>query len=533
MSSDFSNTENVAFEDGELVQSADMLSEAQAARNRSQEILAAVLGVMNALPAMDPLQITANGSFQVTVGGANQRVFVEGNWCDNCPATQLQCPGSGPAQRTDSIAIQATPQVPDGDTITREVEAIDGSKTDQVIPLDANTITLQYVEGSETPPAGYVELARITVPANATGITQADITMIFPDVRKCITGTDSSPVTSLNGVGGSVLLAGKGAATVAVDSGNPEQIDITVPETVINNQNGPIFTFQGDGQVTVTEPEAGTIQINAPPAQAQTSVNGKSGSVVIEGGGVAAVTSQDAQTIKINVPAPPAAATINGDGPEAFTLEDGNGVHVRRVSSGTFAFDNEGVTTLNGYAGALELDFSTDFEVTDGATTSVALKNPPPRSMPFTVTFLAGGGYARPGNGTNWGKSLSLDGSIKIGADTVYGEPFSIGYRTILTLAAGANITFHALGVASVGVYVNGAFVGNAGGNSNSVGANLPAGEVTVDLVYNPTSMGLPYYLGSEGGSNPYGGSLTLFGWAPIDSNNNISEAVITAMQPG
>lgn len=163
----------------------------------------------------------------------------------------------------------------------------------------------------------------------------------------------------------------------------------------------------------------------------------------------------------------------------------------------------------------------------------------------YTVTYSSSTSYPTPGNGQAFGTWQSYDGSFTIAADDVSASPFYFGYRTKLTLSSAITVTINAMGVqgndfvrGTTGggkVYLDGNPIsGIIGAFFNGVTFTIPAGTHTVDIIYMPTSL-INEYGNTEGDLGqrvPWGGSLSVFGWLPLDVNGRI-DSRITAIAPG
>lgn len=148
----------------------------------------------------------------------------------------------------------------------------------------------------------------------------------------------------------------------------------------------------------------------------------------------------------------------------------------------------------------------------------------------YTVTY--GGtsnAYPYPGNGTAWGTYGSVAGQLNVGTDRISTGKFWIGFRCKVTCNASVAVNFNGIGFASGTIYVDGADVGQVGGNINGCSRTLSAGTHTIDIIYAAARLALEYYEGSAQGD--WGGSLTMFGWLPM-SGGQVSNA-ITAIVPG
>lgn len=150
----------------------------------------------------------------------------------------------------------------------------------------------------------------------------------------------------------------------------------------------------------------------------------------------------------------------------------------------------------------------------------------------YTVTYSTSTSYPYPGNGTAWGSYGSVAGHINVGADTASHSAFWINFRCKVTLNASLGVTFQGLGYPTATVRVDGNVVGTIGGTgAGSAPYTFSSGTHTVDITYAAQNMNQPYYLGTEGTQDPYGGSLTVFGWIPL-SSGQVSSA-ITSIVPG
>ena len=150
----------------------------------------------------------------------------------------------------------------------------------------------------------------------------------------------------------------------------------------------------------------------------------------------------------------------------------------------------------------------------------------------YTATSLQGQNvYPYPGNGQAIGTYSSMNGQINFCCDTVDGQAFCVGFRVKITVNASLPLAWFGYGVAYGEIYVDGVAIGHAGNTVEGCSHTISAGTHTIDVVYNAADMGGPYYLGSQGVSNQWGGNFTLLGWLPFV--NGVLSSTITAIEPG
>ncbi|MDQ2795769.1 MAG: hypothetical protein M3Y06_01150, partial [Actinomycetota bacterium] len=176
---------------GQLVMPSDLAAMRSADRLLLAKFLVAMQGVTSAIPAYSGMQLHTNGTFNVQPGIAGEWVMLEATFCDSL-GSNAPIPVNPPsaALRVDAVYVQPTGPIASSNTQSREVEAGDGTKAPQTIPLDTWPIGVQYVagaaDGSGTipgPPASggpWVLFASISVAPTCTGITAANVTVALP-----------------------------------------------------------------------------------------------------------------------------------------------------------------------------------------------------------------------------------------------------------------------------------------------------------------------------------------------------------------
>lgn len=342
MSSVITEQGQIGYVDGLLVFPSDLLNDNTSQLNGDGEVLASLLGVYDAIPDINPVQLTvpiAGGHINVTVGGAGQWLIVQGRMCDYIPTTNLtQSPPDGTQARTDILCVKYTQQSING--VTRTFQEPDGSDSTTTIFTLAEGVTWDYVEGTlgggqPSTPSGFELYAVIPVPAAAVTLTPA---------LQFLTVTELG--VSINGLTGAITIAGGTDIHVGV-SGSTITISLNVAIVdTVNGASGAISIVAGTGISVGTS--GGTITITN--TESATSVNGLTGAVTIAAGTAIGVgTSGSTITITND-----GVSDVNGIA-GSVTLAGSGGTSVG-VSGSTITISSAtGVTQLNGLSGAVNI----------------------------------------------------------------------------------------------------------------------------------------------------------------------------------
>jgi hypothetical protein len=179
---------DLEFETGQLVQAQDIIDLRTALLLRFAKYVAAAQGVTSAIPAFAGMQLHTNGTFSVQPGIAGEWVFLQATFCDAL-GSNLPIPVNAPGAALRVDAVFAKPNVAAStQTALREIQAPDGSKSNQPRPYDQTGIVIQYVagvaDGSGNAPAApdntWTLFATISVPPTAPGINAANINYQIP-----------------------------------------------------------------------------------------------------------------------------------------------------------------------------------------------------------------------------------------------------------------------------------------------------------------------------------------------------------------
>jgi hypothetical protein len=341
---------DVGYIDGLLVGPLDLLDDNVSQISADGEVLATLLGAYDALPMINPTQVSAvvaGGHVTTTVGGTLQWLVVQGIMCDYIPQQVFsQSPPDATDPRVDILCVKYTVQPTDG--VMRVFQEPDGTDGSAEIFINRPGVTWEYVEGTPgsgqpSTPSGFELFAILDVAANATTVTPV-IQFLTP--QQLITGEDHNPVDTVNGLFGDVTLVG-GTDIGVVVSG--QDITISLTATIVNSVNGEagaITIVAGTGINVGTSGTAITIS----NTQTATTVNGLSGAVIIAAGtGISVGTAGSTITITSTV----TDTTVNGVG-GAVTIAGGGLVTVGTAGS-IITLTVVAVSSLNGLAGGVNL----------------------------------------------------------------------------------------------------------------------------------------------------------------------------------
>ena len=149
-------------------------------------------GVTNAVPIFQTLAATATGGMGISIGGSSgspQAALIAGIICFAPSVQAFTVPAASTTKAcTDLICVKYLPR--QASVVSRQVEAADGSTSSENVPYNFAGIDYVYVAETRTgpslvptAPAGYQTFATISVPQNASSITQGDIAINFPSMN--------------------------------------------------------------------------------------------------------------------------------------------------------------------------------------------------------------------------------------------------------------------------------------------------------------------------------------------------------------
>jgi hypothetical protein len=357
--------------DGILAQSSDFLQDNDAARNLAGEAITMMLGVTNALPqpgsSYQPLSVALSSTgLTLTLGGIGQAVICQQRICDTISQQTLTIPSNATGNpRVDLIAISYNQgQV---NPTSREMEALNGSKTNVTIYQISETISAQYVTGTTSAPAvpsGYVGFATVTVPNGATTASAATVAYLFPTMAALFAAVDTAAVASLNGQTGAVVLVpGTGLAITVSAVG---QLTITNSGiTSLNGTAGPATLRAGLGMsIALGNPSTYlTAAITTTGTQAATPFSMSNISV-----GTVLDVDFGLTSFETVVVTAVTATTFTA------TFVKTHSVNATLVQP-TIAISNSGVLSLGGQTGAIALNSGPGIGLTQPSSTSTLISN--------------------------------------------------------------------------------------------------------------------------------------------------------------
>lgn len=141
-------------------------------------------GAASALPLLQPLAVTTNGTMTVSIGGTTgtpQFVLCTGLLCGSGTATPYVVPNNTSGiTRTDTIWMQA--DLVTVLILTKSIEDDTGVKAPGPVPVVISGIATFYQAGGSPGPtgSGWVAFATIAVPNGASGITSGEVTVQIP-----------------------------------------------------------------------------------------------------------------------------------------------------------------------------------------------------------------------------------------------------------------------------------------------------------------------------------------------------------------
>lgn len=433
--------------DGLLVDTADILDADTSVLNSTGEAIASITGSTDVLPQINPVTCTATvtgGHVVVTVGGSGEWLVTQGRMCDNIPTTVLtQSPPDGSLPRTDILAVKYNELEADG--ATRTYQKPDGSDDTTTVFQLTQSVTWNYVEGTPgggTPstPAGYQLFAIIPVAAGHTGALTVNIQFQTP--KHLLTGSNTDPVTSINGLDDAVVLVGGTDIGVSVSGQN---ITIAFTGSIVNSINSisGALTIAGGSGISVGT-AGSTVTITS--TVSSTTVNGVGGAVAIAAGADISVTTAGS-TITIDFTGTVVSSVNTLAGALTITSADGS---IGVTSSGT-NIDLTADVGLVGIGGSI-------LETQNNPVTGIALVLPGSTAVKYNVKGTSI--VTAPGSGsiTIGGVGSSTDGS---------GVGFNGGTVASFSPGAGSTIINMIGGTAQGGDTIGLTLTSGAGGLSN------------------------------------------------------------------
>lgn len=384
MSSLITEQGKLAYIDGLLVAAADITGDAMSDRNAIGEVIASLIGNVDALPELNAATLTASG-LVLTAGGSGQWLFVQGRLADLIPATTLNVATNASGLDRKDIVVVKYASVQDTG-VMRVVQQPDGSDTNETIFTNRESVAWEYVEGTPgsgfpATPSGWELFAQIDVPNGASTVTPV---IQFLTMRHLVTGTDGFPVDSLNGQTGAVTIVDGTAIHVTTVGG---VITINVSATLVNSVNsevGAITITNGSGIGVATAGNVITIT-NTNPI---TSVNGQTGAVtIVDGTGIHVSTSGSVVTIT-NTQTATTVAGLSG----AITVTGFGGTTVSVSGQDIEITSAIGVSSLNSLTGPVNITSSGGTIAITPSGSSIDLEVIPSGSMGGTTTAAAQAG---------------------------------------------------------------------------------------------------------------------------------------------
>lgn len=261
---------------GLLVSPSNLSGDNNTSDNRVGELVVAMTGTWNGLPAYNPPQFVVpgiSGILSVTISGSASvdapcMLFCQGRLCDYILPVTFSVPSaSGNAvSRIDLIAVKFTSVSISGLIGNQSVQQLNGNIVSESIGLNFNGVTWEYVEGvpgSGTPasPAGYEAFATITMTAGETAVNPANIATLFPSMAvllgaNFLTGTITG--VDVSGNTGTPIVFSSEFASIPVVVANvipttvpPPNILVAMPYNI--TQNGfTLYVVGGPSGTTCT-----------------------------------------------------------------------------------------------------------------------------------------------------------------------------------------------------------------------------------------------------------------------------------------
>lgn len=244
--------ETPAIIDGQLVQNFDVNLISDASPGFAGEVASDVTGLPSVNAADNPLTVVAGGGLNVTVGGTGQKCIVQGQACDNFPATNYTCATASGSTRFDLLCMQYQKTL--GDPYLATIESTGGVITPNVTVYHtfrgAQFQIISGTPGAGVPPgtpAGWAAVASIQVPASSGSI--GTITMLLSSMGAALAAViaasgSGAGVSSLNLLTGALAITSSDNSVTVAPSGSSVSLTVTPSGPTgnsIQQQAGIIF----------------------------------------------------------------------------------------------------------------------------------------------------------------------------------------------------------------------------------------------------------------------------------------------------
>jgi hypothetical protein len=396
-------SQSIWIADGEQVEATDLNGIAESASVMAGKSVTAIIGIADAQVDDTPITAVASG-MTVIVGALGQAVLVQGRLADYLPATTLPIAAADPSQiRWDLIAFAyADVMVPTGLT-ANNLDKTTGNITPQPTAFVYRGIRLTVVTGTAggglpAAPSGFDPLAQVEVPADATALTPANITILLPTIASQLTKLVGGGVSGVNGKTGAVVIdQGEG---ISVDnSGGDIKID-NAGVLALNGQTGAQSIVNDSPSIKIT-PHGESIGI---ASTALTAITSNNNSLKVTASG----TAVDLAVVQVAAPQVVlgqfGAIPLSGPGRTFtvdFTLPAGSWTVLAefngyQMASGTVEMHfvgNAAGTTVSGNGTLFDYDYAIGIVVAAGTTQTITVEvtytNSPSGESNSTVKLLA------------------------------------------------------------------------------------------------------------------------------------------------
>jgi hypothetical protein len=217
---------------GLLVNSNNFANDQANSVNHTGEAVCAILGVVDALPAYNPVTIVPSG-LVLTIGGngadgSPQLLVTQGRLCDYIPVSTFNTTTAtgNVSTRIDLLAVKFATVSVSGIVADQIVKNSLGINNSQSIGINYNGVVWDYVTGTPgsgqpATPSGYEAFATITMAAGASAVTTSQIANLFPTVAAALNTTESQKF----GVQTGVPADGSAESTVTFSTPFPTSLD--------------------------------------------------------------------------------------------------------------------------------------------------------------------------------------------------------------------------------------------------------------------------------------------------------------------
>ncbi len=376
------------FVNGQLTYSADANMWPEAARNLTGGAIYALTGAQNILPQANPLSISlSSSSLSFMIDGGGQSLIAidsassgSGNarMIDSCPQQTITIPvNSSGSTRTDLLSLQYI----QAQTNPHQVMFSNGQA--QTVYNSLESCKYSYLQGTTTPPSGYVAFAEISVPNAASVGSQATISYQFPTVQQVLAGVLGGVVTSLSGKSGAVTI-GAGTGLLVTNGVSGPTLSLSTPIAVGLGGTGSSAPSLSPGTgITIT----GSWPFNTVglliPISTSSGGNGTISPSLTTGTGLTSSGSWAAQTISLSTPV---AINLGGTGTSSPSQVCGYGMNCsgswpnQTIASTTTIYHNAGlltsphIETFNGSINntTVTLNFGSPYSAAPVCTVSVS-----------------------------------------------------------------------------------------------------------------------------------------------------------------